>query len=105
MGNIIKVENSVRNLGFVIDSHLDMRKQINQVCAQGYFMLKKLWKISKKVTDKNLKTQLIHSAILSRVDYCNSLYASLPRAHTKKLQKLINSVVSCIFLIKGKDRF
>ena len=42
MGNIIKVENSVRNLRFVIDRHLDMRKQINQVCAQGYFILKYL---------------------------------------------------------------
>ncbi len=104
MGEVIKVESTVKNLGFVLDEHLSMCKQINQVCGQGYGMLRKLWKISKKLTDRSLRVQLVHSGILSRVNYCNSLYASLPNSQIKKLQRLINSSARFIFNIKGKDR-
>ena len=105
MGETIKVENTVKNLGFTIDKNLRMDKQINQVCSQGYFMLRRLWKISDKVTNISLRTQLVHSGILSKIDYCNSLYASLPNIQIKKLQKLINSSARFIFNIKGKARF
>ena len=105
MGELLTVESSVKNLGFVIDSNLSMDKQINQVCGQGYGMLRKLWKISKKLTDKKLKVQLVHSGILSRLNYCNSLYASLPNFQVKKLQKLINSCARFICNIQGKRRF
>ena len=105
MGETIQVESSARNLGFVFDEYLTMSKQINQVCSQGYGMLRNLWKISKKVTDVSLRTQLVHSGILSRVDYCNSLYVSLPKLQTNKLQKLINASARFILNITGKDRF
>ena len=104
MGKLIQVQDSVKNLGFVIDNNLNMVKQINHICSQGYGMLKNLWKISKKVTDINVRTQLIHSGILSRTDYCNALYTFLPNTQLKKLQKLINSAVRFIFNIKGIDR-
>ena len=103
-GDVIKVEDSVKSLGFVIDKNFSMEKQINQVCALGYVMLRKLWKISKKI-NKELKIQLVHSAILSRINYCNSLYANLPIKHVKKLQTLMNSAVRFIYDIKGKNRF
>ena len=103
-GQIIKVENSVKNLGFVIDENLNMGQHIKQVCSHGYRMLKSLWKISKRLTDRNIRIQLVHSGILSKVDYCNSLYTFLPKTQTKHLQKLINSSVRFIFHITGKDR-
>ena len=58
----------------------------------------------KKVVDRKLRTQLVHSGILSHVNYCNSLYASLPHTQTNKLQKLINASVRFIFNITGKQR-
>ena len=105
MGETIPVETSARNLGFIFDENLTMSKQINQVCSKGYWMLRNLWKISKKVTDRSLRTQLVHSGILSRVDFCNSLYVSLPKTLINKLQKLINASVRFILNITGKDRF
>ena len=105
MGEKLKVETSVKNLGFYLDEHLTMSKQINYVCAQGYRMISNLWKISKKVVDKDLRTQLVHSGVLSKVNYCNSLYNSLPATQTRKLQKLINSATRFIFNIRGKQRY
>ena len=105
MGETFNVENSVKSLGFILDSNLQMDKQINNVCSVGYGMLRNLWKISKKVTDKSLRTQLVHSSILSRINYCNSLYTFLPKKQTKKLQKLINASTRFIFNITGQNRF
>ena len=105
MGETFQVENSVKSLGFIFDDKLDMNKQINHICSVGYGMLRNLWKISKKVTDKTLRTQLIHSSILSRINYCNSLYTSLPKFQTKKIQKLINASTRFIFNITGTNRF
>lgn len=104
MGETFTVDNTVKNLGFMLDENLSMAKQINRVCSTGYGMLRNLWKISRKVTDRDIRTQLIHSSILSRVDYCNSLYTFLPGTETKKLQKLINASVRFIFNISGFKR-
>ena len=82
-----------------------MEKQINRVCALGYGMLRSLWKISKKVTDRKLRTQLVHSTILSRINYCSSLYTCIPKSQTSKLQKLINASTRFIFNITGIKRF
>ena len=79
MGNNVKVETSVKNLGFIIDQNLSMSKQINHVCAIGYAMLRRLWKISNKIVDRKLKIQLVHATILSRINYCNALYVNLPK--------------------------
>ena len=83
-GEIVKVDKSVNYLGFILDNNLTMDKQINRVCAAGYGMLRSLWKISNKVTNRKLRTQLVHSAILSRVNYCSSLYTGLPKKQTYK---------------------
>ena len=82
-----------------------MIQHIKQVCCQGYAMLRSLWKISKRLTNRNIRIQLVHSGILSRVDYCNSLYTFLPKKQTKQIQTLINSSVRFIFHITGKDRW
>ena len=104
MGELIQIDSRAKNLGFIFDENLTMCSQINQVCSQGYGILRNLWKISKKLTDKDLKTQLVHSGILSRVNYCSSMYKFLPYTQLKKLQKLINSATRFIFHITGKNR-
>ena len=105
MGETFKVESSVKSLGFILDDNLQMDKQINHVCSVGYYMLRNLWKISKKVIDKALRTQLVHASVLSRINYCNALYTFLPKTQTRKLQKLINSSARFIFNITGRKRF
>ena len=95
---------SVRNLGVMIDNHLNYNDQINKICRNGFFMLRNLWRISSKLTDVKLKIQIVHSLILSHIDYCNSLYIYLPNKQIKKLQRLMNAAVRFIFNLKKSDR-
>ena len=51
-----------------------------------------------------LKVQLVHSCILSQIDYCNAVYTSLTEQNLQKLQKIQNDAVRFIFGIKGVAR-
>ena len=97
MGELINVKTSAKYLGIWLDEHLSFTKQINQVCSQGYGTLRNLWKISSKILDINLRTQLIHTFILSKLNFCNALYFSLPKKELAKLDKLLKAGVRFIF--------
>ena len=49
--------------------------------------------------DFDLKKQLIHCLILSRIDYCNGLFVGLPDYLINRLQKVQNA---CVRLLFGK---
>lgn len=104
MGEKIKVRNTGKNLGVIFDSHLSMKDHINKVCAQGYATIRNLWKISRKLSSVALRKQLVHAAVLSKIDFCNSLYTFLPKIQTQKLQKVINASARFILCITGKKR-
>ena len=48
------------------------------------------------VNRKNLVT-LVHSLIISKVDYCNSLFIGLPNVILKKVQSVLNRAARLIF--------
>ena len=48
-----------------------------------------LWQIRPYLTQYNAKL-LVHAAIISRLDYCNSLYINMPLKQINKLQKVLN---------------
>ena len=104
MGQNIKVQDSVKYLGVWLDKSLTFSKQISSVCSGGFIMLKNLWKISNKVTDIEIRKQLIHSCILSRLNFCNSIYYSLPNYQLSRLHKLLKAGTRYIFRITGPDR-
>ena len=70
--------NSVRNLGSWFDWNLSMIPYINKICKAVFFHIYNTSRIRKYL--KNDATQtLVHSIVIGRLDYYNSLLYKVPR--------------------------
>ena len=105
MGETIPVEKSVKYLGVWLDENLCMSKQVSSLCSQGYLTLRNLWHMSSKVTSINLRTKLVNTNIISKLNYCNAVYVGLPKKQLRKLDKLLKSSARFIFKICGRKNY
>ena len=95
-GDDIELSSVVRSLGILFDKQLTFEDQINVIIKQCNSQLRNLHVIASKLTF-NLKKQLIHCLVLSKLDYCNGLYFGLPSYLINRLQKIQNSCVRFLF--------
>lgn len=91
-----------KNLGFVFDDQMSLDKHISSVSQKCFMHLRNLRRIGSKLT-LSLKIQLVHSFILSSLDYCNPVFAALTEVNLNKLQKIQNAAVRFIFDLRGKE--
>ena len=87
---------SAKNLGVVLDSSLSFRSHIDSIVKTCNFPIRNLYRIKDLVNRKNLVT-LVHSLIISKVDYCHSLFIGLPNVILKKVQSVLNRAARLIF--------
>ena len=94
---VIKPQNVIKDLGVYIDKHLLFKDQINHVVRVASYHLRNI-SFVKKYLDEKTVHMLIHNHVISRLDYCNSIYYGLPNYLLKKMQYVINRAAR---LIKG----
>ena len=80
----IPFSNSVRNLGFILDSELSMKKHVIKICQTAYFELKRISSIRRFLTEDASKT-LVTSYILSRLDCCKTVSSWAHRIQSSNL--------------------
>ena len=93
----IPFSGSARNLGFILDSKLSMKKHVLKICHTAYFEFKRISSISRFLTEDATKT-LVSSYILSRLDYCNCLLMGTPNSAIQPLQKIQNFAARLVLL-------
>ena len=69
----IQFSDSVKNLGVFFDHDISMNAHIQNLSKAVYLEIRRLKHMSNFVSESSLKT-LAASFILSRFDYCNSLF-------------------------------
>ncbi len=79
-----------KNLGIICDSALKFDKQINEIVRKSFFKLRMISKIKPFLSQKNLE-KVIHAFIISRLDYCNSLYYGAQNKVLDRLQMVQNA--------------
>ena len=79
----------VRNLGVHIDSELKLSTHVNRIVSSSFNTLQNISRTQKHLDCDSTKT-LVHALIISRLDYCNSLFLEIPQYNVDKLQQIQN---------------
>ncbi|KAJ8347641.1 hypothetical protein SKAU_G00262300, partial [Synaphobranchus kaupii] len=90
------IRGSARNLGVVLDDQLDFKEHIRATARSCRFLLYNIRRIRPFLT--TYFTQLlVQTMVTSRLDYCNSLLASLPACAILPLQLVQNAAARLVF--------
>src|SRR3984885_644618 len=79
----------VRDLGVMLDEELTMADHVNALCRTCYYELRQIRFIRRNLSHEAAIT-LVHSFIMTRLDYCNSILAGLPNVRLRQLQSVLN---------------
>ena len=91
----IPFSSSIRDLGVILDSSLDLSEHISKVCAKSYMRLRLVSRLRKAISTVHY-SMLVNALVLSNLEYCSSIYLGLPRSSLDKLQRVINSAFRSI---------
>ena len=92
----IRFNNTVKNLGVLFDTDMTFSSQVNEVVSSVFVNIKNISRIKSFLTVKE-KSILMCSLVLSKLDYCNSLYYGINSDLLAKLQYAQNSAARLIF--------
>ena len=99
----IEITKKVKDLGVYIDNELKMDDQIKNTVKICNYHIRNIAFI-RKYLDRNALKTLISNHILSRLDYCNTLYYAISKSRLKKLQRVQNRAARLITKIKQRER-
>ena len=77
-GDAIRPVDNVRNLGVIFDSALSFKLHVSSVTRTCYYQIRQIRTVRKSLTQDSCHT-LIRTLVFSRLDYCNSLLAGVPK--------------------------
>jgi hypothetical protein len=92
----------VRDLGILLDQELNMMQHIEKVTSVCFYQLRRLRQIRRPV-GQELVAQLVHSFVLSKLDYGNSVLAGLPKSTITPLQRVQNAAARLILDLRMND--
>ena len=83
---------TAQDLGFIIDNDLKFTVHINKLSSTLFVSIRKTAKIG-HLTNKETTKSLMLALVLSKLDYCNSLFIGTSEYNLDKLQRIQN--ISC----------
>ena len=93
---------TVRNIGAMMDSALNMESHISNVRKSCYLQIRNLSKIRNYLSEEAAKS-LTHAFVTSRLDNMNSLLHNLPNYQIEKLQLIQNNAARLVQKCKKSD--
>lgn len=87
---------SVRNLGIYFDSTLSFSSHISRLLSVCFYQLRCIRSCIRSLPRPAALT-VINSFVISRLDYCNSLFFGLPDSQLTRLQRVLNAAARLLF--------
>ena len=101
-GKCVRFSDLIKNVGVHLDNQLSMKTHVNKVVSHAYKLLKDIGHI-RNILSMNNTESLVHS-VITRLDYCNSLFINLDTENIAKLQKVQNAA-SRLVLRMNRENF
>ena len=95
-GTDIHLSSEVKILGVTFDSDLTFESQISNLVKTCNFALHGI-RVARDFLPHDILVSTVTHEVLSRLDYCNSLYLKLPKYQLHRLQKVMNRAVRLIY--------
>ena len=89
---------SVVDLGVIIDEELKMDLHVGSMVRSCFYQLRQIRTIRQSLSDNATRT-LIHSFIVTRVDYCNSVLSGVAVLQTDRVQRILNAAARLVLRI------
>ena len=87
---------AVKNLGMFLDAELKHTIHINKLTSSSFNTLHNITCVRCDLDQESTKI-LVQALILSKLDYCNSLFLGIPKCNIAKLQRIQNMSCRIIF--------
>ena len=84
----------------LIDSELMFAAHIRRLTGRCFYQLRQLRSIRRTLTTEAAKT-LVHALVITRVNYCNSIFGSTSAVHLRPLQSVVNAA-ACLIVKRRK---
>jgi len=92
----------IHNLGATFDSFLSMEAQVINTVKSASLHLRNIGHVRQRLTTDATKS-LVQSAVVARLDYCNSLLCGVPDVLLDRLQRIYNSAARLIKLSRTRE--
>ena len=99
----ISPSDTVRNLGAFLDSDMSMGAHVSHVTRACFSTLRHIKSVASSLSPKSLNT-LVTSLVFSKLDYCNSVLAGLPKFLIRRLQSVMNAAARLVVRARKYDR-
>ena len=87
---------NARNLGVVFNNNLTLETHFTNLSRELHYEFRRISQLSRFLTETLLKTLLL-AFIMTRIDYCNSLFINLPDDSLKLSQRFQNRAAKMVW--------
>jgi len=101
--NVDLSSSSLLPVSVILDSRLDMRFHMSNIVSTCFFHLRRLRHLRQTV-DRDVRPRLVSALILTRIDYCNVVFAALPSVTLALLHRVMNAGVCFTASRRPRDR-
>ena len=99
---LVPFSTQARNLGVIFMDNLSLEKHVTKVCRTAFIELRNISNI-RQFLDISTTKVLMSSLVLSKLDYCNSLFYGTSKKILQKLQRVQNTAAKIVFGAKKYD--
>ena len=101
-GNSVPFKTSVKYLGVHLDKTLSVQKHISSICCASFLELRRIVSI-RPYLSQSAAARLVVAMVISRLDYCNSVFIGIPADQIARLPRVQNNAARLVLKKRKED--